>query len=618
MENKKYTFMVLVSLSGFAMAAEDFLILLFFENSFSQLRFRLGLPALIFLVLFYLILGRWAKNFDHTYFTKLDGEQYLLWLKDVGAVPIRMIALSVASHAAFLGLIFIGNFLGIDPSIKGPLFLACLSFGMLIGTFEYVISDGLVSNTLLSHNFTRYPADCREKRQEAKAWIIPIAAILVTLGYTCSVTLLAIHRAGGTLDAMKGGNLSGMLVPLIIFFICMLVMTFNLKRNTGAIYTSVVAQLENLSSERKDLTKRISICSVDELGTIAGMVNAFCDHLGDGIKNIKNEALILSGIGGDLSSHMNDTAAAVNEITANVQSVKARVLNQSAGISETHATMEQLVANISKLNTHVENQSGDISQVSASIEEMVANVGSVTETLVSNAVNVKTLQDAAEVGSMGLREVVADIQEIAQESEGLLEINSVMATIASQTNLLSMNAAIQAAHAGEAGKGFAVVADEIRRLAESSGAQSKTIGTVLKKIKGSIDKIKHSTENVLSKFDAIDSSVRVVAEQEERIRNAMEEQGMGSKQILEGSGRLNEITGQVKNGSHEMHEGAQEVIRESKNLEKSTAEISLGMNEMTAGTENINSAVNHVKEISGRNHEAIDVVIKEVSKFKVE
>ncbi|WP_461252397.1 methyl-accepting chemotaxis protein, partial [Treponema sp. R8-4-B8] len=144
-------------------------------------------------------------------------------------------------------------------------------------------------------------------------------------------------------------------------------------------------------------------------------------------------------------------------------------------------------------------------QASTAIEEMVANISSVTNTLVSNTANVNTLKEASEVGRGGLQEVATDIQEIARESEGLLEINSVMENIASQTNLLSMNAAIEAAHAGEAGKGFAVVADEIRKLAESSSDQSKTIGTVLKKIAESIKQITSSTENVLARFEAIDS-----------------------------------------------------------------------------------------------------------------
>jgi methyl-accepting chemotaxis protein len=193
-----------------------------------------------------------------------------------------------------------------------------------------------------------------------------------------------------------------------------------------------------------------------------------------------------------------------------------------------------------------------------------------------------------------------------------------MENIASQTNLLSMNAAIEAAHAGEAGKGFAVVAAEIRKLAESSSAQSKTIGTVLKKIKGSIDKITKSTENVLNKFEAIDSNVKTVSEQEGIIRNAMEEQGQGSKQILNGIEQVTDITRNVKSGSNEMLIGAQEVIKESQNLEKATQEITSGINEMANGADQINTAVHHVNEISGKNREGIDTLVKEVSRFKVE
>jgi methyl-accepting chemotaxis protein len=274
--------------------------------------------------------------------------------------------------------------------------------------------------------------------------------------------------------------------------------------------------------------------------------------------------------------------------------------------------------NISKLNGHVEKQTQTVSQASAAIEEMVANIASVTDTLVKNGANVKTLQDASEVGRTGLQEVASDIQEIAHESEGLLEINAVMENIASQTNLLSMNAAIEAAHAGEAGKGFAVVAAEIRKLAESSSAQSKTISDVLKKIKTSIDKITKSTENVLTKFEAIDSNVDKVADQEETIRNAMEEQGQGSKQILDGIEKVTEITRNVESGSNEMLEGAQEVIRESKNLEKATQEITSGMNEMASGADQINSAVHQVNEISTKNREGISILMKEVSRFKVE
>jgi methyl-accepting chemotaxis protein len=181
-----------------------------------------------------------------------------------------------------------------------------------------------------------------------------------------------------------------------------------------------------------------------------------------------------------------------------------------------------------------------------------------------------------------------------------------------------MNAAIEAAHAGEAGKGFAVVADEIRKLAESSGEQSKTISTVLKKIKDSIDKITKSTGSVLDKFAAIDGGVKTVSEQEENIRNAMEEQSAGSRQILEAIGRLNEATHLVKGSSAEMLEGSRQVIAESRNLELATQEITSGMNEMATGADQINVAVTRINAISGENKENIDVLVREVSKFKVE
>ena len=369
-----------------------------------------------------------------------------------------------------------------------------------------------------------------------------------------------------------------------------------------------------------DLTRRINIAeagNIAEIADIADVFNTTFGNMKDLIGVIKEQAGNLGGIGQELASNMTQTAAAINEITANIQSIKNRAINQSASVTQTNATMEQITVNIDKLNTHVETQTSGVEKSSSAIEEMIANINSVTGTLEKNAESVKDLTAASEIGRGGLQEVSADIQGIARESEGLLEINAVMQNIASQTNLLSMNAAIEAAHAGESGKGFAVVADEIRKLAENSSKQSKTIGAVLKKIKTSIDKITVSTDAVLNKFEAIDGGVKTVSQQAENIRNAMEEQSVGSRQILEVISQLNEITRLVKNGSEEMLGGSKEIISEGKNLEMATEEISHGMNEMATGADQINVAVNRVNEISGQNKESIEALVKEVSRFKV-
>jgi methyl-accepting chemotaxis protein len=410
-------------------------------------------------------------------------------------------------------------------------------------------------------------------------------------------------------------------IAIIIIVVSLVIagaITFFVAGTIAKPIVKVALTLKDISEGEGDLTKTVNVSTNDEIGDLARYFNATLEKIKKLVVTIKNQSVALFDIGNELASNMTETAAAINEITATIQSIKGRVINQSASVTETNATMEQITFNIDKLTGHVDRQSSSVVQSSSAIEEMLANIQSVTQTLVKNDDNVKDLIDASEVGRSGLQEVAADIQEIARESEGLLEINAVMENIASQTNLLSMNAAIEAAHAGEAGKGFAVVADEIRKLAENSGEQSKTISTVLKKIKDSIDKITKSTDSVLRKFEAIDGGVRTVSDQEANIRSAMEEQSVGSKQILEAISQLNDATQLVKAGSEEMLEGSKQVIEESRNLELVTQEISNGMNEMATGADQINVAVDRVNTISGENKENIDILVREVSKFKVE
>jgi methyl-accepting chemotaxis protein len=366
-----------------------------------------------------------------------------------------------------------------------------------------------------------------------------------------------------------------------------------------------------------DLTRRVSVKSKDEIGDLANGFNTMLDSIKKLVSTIQKESEHLSNIGSALAGSSRRTAAAVVEITGIIQASQNLAVNQSASVTETTATMEQISGNIQKLNNQVERQTESVSRSSSAIEEMLANIQSVTQSLYKNTDKVNELTNSSGVGRKGLQTVVTDVQEIARESEGLLEINSVMENIASQTNLLSMNAAIEAAHAGEAGKGFAVVAGEIRKLAEGSSTQSKTIVEVLKKIKGSIDKISHSTGSVLEKFEDIESGIATVSSQEENIRGAMDEQGAGSKQILESIGHLNEVTRLVKSSSEEMLDGAKEIISESKNLEKATGEITGGMAEIAASADEIKAAVGDVNNISGQNKEIIDNLVIAVSRFTV-
>ncbi|MDR0784686.1 MAG: methyl-accepting chemotaxis protein, partial [Treponema sp.] len=311
--------------------------------------------------------------------------------------------------------------------------------------------------------------------------------------------------------------LSSIALSLGFIVVCTALFLLIIKRTVTPLIT-VSHILKDISEGEGDLTKGIAVTADNEIGDMARYLNATLEKIKAMIIIIKKQSASLFGIGNELAYNMNNTAAAINEITANIQSIKGRVATQSDSVMETGAMMKEITLSINKLNEHIDKQTAGVAKSSSAIEEMIASINSVTQTLSKNAESVQELLDASDVGRTGLQEVAADIQEIARESEGLLEINGVMQNIAGQTNLLSMNAAIEAAHAGTVGQGFAVVADEIRKLAESSGKQSKTIGAVLKKIKGSIDKVTRSTDNVLGKFEVIEGDVRTVSEQTGKIR----------------------------------------------------------------------------------------------------
>ena len=237
--------------------------------------------------------------------------------------------------------------------------------------------------------------------------------------------------------------------------------------------------------------------------------------------------------------------------------------------------------------------------------------------LIQNAENITRLTETSESGKAALDKITNAIQSVAEESRGLLEISSVISNIAGETNLLAMNAAIEAAHAGDTGKGFAVVADEVRKLAESSADQTKTIEAALQKITASIDVVSQYSSEVVEKFISIEKEIATVSQQEHSIRITMEEQSANSKNVLNSITTLNDLTQKVQKSSYEMLEGSSQVTHEAKNMNVITQEISGGMNEMAAGADQITESVNTVNTLAVDTKNSIDALTAEVSKFKV-
>jgi methyl-accepting chemotaxis protein len=409
----------------------------------------------------------------------------------------------------------------------------------------------------------------------------------------------------------------GVIIGVILFILaplCILIM-----RSITKPVKNIADSLKEISEGEGDLTRTLVISGKDEVTDLSIYFNKTLGSISDLIRKIKYKVNALTNTGHELSTNMAKTSKAVDGISVNFEGMKVKMGKQDESAAEADKAVRNIKDNINNLNRLIEEQSVSINTSSSAVEEMTANIHSVTNTLMENSRNVIELTEASENGKIGLQAVAEKIQEIAKDSEGLLEINAVMNNIASQTNLLSMNAAIEAAHAGETGKGFAVVADEIRKLAVTSGDQSKTTATMLKKIKASIDSITVSSNEVLSRFGVIDTKVKTVSTHEENIRNAMEEQEVGGKQILDSMERLKEISVTVKKGAADMLESGEHLNKQTTEFIKISNEAMNGMNDIVNGAmKEIKAAVTFVDEMSAENTRNFEELKMETHKFKVD
>ena len=413
----------------------------------------------------------------------------------------------------------------------------------------------------------------------------------------------------------------GIFIPLIIIAAAITIILVGLI--ILLIYQSILKRLmfvgksiKTLSSGDADLTLRIPAKGNNEFSELGADVNAFMEILQTLVKKLNEAQVSLEQIGEELGVNSQETASATSQIMANISSVRMQAETQSVAVSETTTVLEQSGESVNELVALINNQVAGITQASAAIEQMIGNISAVSNSIKIMAQSFKVLDSNVNDGNQKLENVGNKVLQMATQSKMLLEANNMIAQVASQTNLLAMNAAIEAAHAGEAGRGFSVVADEIRKLAETSSAQSKNINTELKEITASIQNIVSLSNEARNSYDSIVTQLNSTDSIMEQINNAMAEQSAASTQILEALADMKDQSASVNDKSVNLQKGI-ENVQNNMNVVTQVSDVILGsMDEMSAGSQEISTSSQNVSNLAQQTRDNIELMDNLLKQFK--
>ncbi|MDA3955666.1 methyl-accepting chemotaxis protein [Oceanispirochaeta sp.] len=391
---------------------------------------------------------------------------------------------------------------------------------------------------------------------------------------------------------------------MFIVIVLSIIISFIIAGQIAGSISNLETSLSIMASG--DLTKSINATTRDEMGQLSKDMSDFQSGLNHSLNKIKEITHINSEVKEELISTATETSSAAVEISANVNSISTQMSSLDENISLSNKGALDIASSISELNMHIGEQSVMVEQSTASITQMIASIANVSKLTEKNQVVISQLVETANEGDLRLTETTNIIEDINASVNSINNMAGIIQSISAQTNLLAMNAAIEAAHAGDQGKGFAVVADEIRKLAGASANNTKEISKTLKNI---IDRIENASQSGLSTrkaFSNINNKIESLSEALLTVSSSTEELNIGGKQILESISNLGDISSVVKEksdiiktSSGSVNEIMGSVSDISRMVTNAITEVNVGFNEVTeamAGLKRMSDKISNVSE----------------------
>lgn len=382
-------------------------------------------------------------------------------------------------------------------------------------------------------------------------------------------------------------------------------------------FADIKKNIDDLNTGDKDLTKRLTIYHNNEISLVKKSVNTFVNTVHETVSEIGNANANLKQTFENVKTQLDETKNQMDNITNEIQTATETLEAEDKSVTGTSELVAQISSNIGTLNQMIDSQVDAITQASSGIEQMIGNIQSISGSVDKMAGEFAELNSATAEGIEKNRIVNELLNSVLAQSKTLQDTNMVIASISSQTNLLSMNAMIESAHAGEAGKGFAVVAEEIRKLADTSATQSKSIGENLKQIAANIQKVVESADLSKASFEIVSDKTNNTSELVYSIKQATEEQSEGSKNLLETLAKMNNISVSVQRSSKKIEDRAKTVLNSIEGLKESSKNMAQNFNKIVSTTEVTQETTKNLHQLTEDMTTAVNNISERIEEFKV-
>ena len=425
-----------------------------------------------------------------------------------------------------------------------------------------------------------------------------------------SVDKEEIHQISNQLQRIS--LIGGFVIAIILMILELIIIRIIIGK-----FDSIKKNIDDLNTGDKDLTKRLEIYHNNEISQVKKSVNAFVNTVHETVREIGTANYNLRETFENVKGQLDATKNQMDNISLEIQTATSTLEAEDKSVMDTSELVAQISSNITTLNQMIDSQVEAITQASAGIEQMIGNIQSISISVDKMAGEFNELNAATVEGIEKNRIVNELLNSVLAQSKSLQDTNMVIANISAQTNLLSMNAMIESAHAGEAGKGFAVVAEEIRKLADTSATQSKSISENLKLIAENIRKVVESADLSKASFEVVSDKSNNTSELVYSIKKATEEQSEGSKHLLETLSTMNNISVSVQRSSKKIGDRALTVLDAIAGLKESSKNMAQNFNKIVSTTEVTQQTTKNLNQLTEDMTQAVNDISERIDEFKV-